>query len=410
MKKQLFLLQIVFLLSFLIISCDDRKPVLDKNNLTSVVANTDETTEKILQDANATVPVGVAVKTNLLAEQGSDYRNLVIKHFNRLAAENDMKMRVLQPEEDSFDFSNYTIQNVAKQYGLKRIHGHTLIWYNSLPQWVLDAESNTPPAQRAARFDSIMSRHIRTVIQHYDDPNTQFVDENGAPLLKSWDVINEALYDDGTYRDAVNIVSGKDKGSIWCRTIGRNYIEKAYRYARKAARANGDYGLKLFYNDFGYNYSQAKLDSIYALVMYLKNQTEGGQVLLNGVGMQMHFNYNTDTTGIGKSLRKMASTGLLIYISELDIKINPNNETLTQLEIDARASQQKMLYEQIAQMYQEDVPQEQRFGITLWSLGDGDSGIGKVNGMQIDYPCLFDTAYNKKPSFFHFYDGLHNSL
>lgn len=368
--------------------------------------------EKILQDANPNVKVGVAVKSSLLAPAGA-YRDQVALHFNSLSAENDMKMRVLQPQEGVFDFSNYTIQNVAKDYGLKRIHGHTLIWYNSLPQWVKNAETETLPAgtTRAARFDSIMSRHIRRVINNYDHPATQFKDADGNPLMKSWDVVNEVFYDDGTYRGAVNIQNGVDRGSVWYRILGQAHVEKAFRYARRYARANADYGLKLFYNDYGHEYSTAKLNAIYDMVMNLKTKTEGGQKIIDGIGLQFHINYDTDTAKIAAAIRKMASTGLLIHISELDVRLNKGTTPLSQAELDARTAMQKAKYKQVALLYRKYVVPAQRWGITVWSLGDGDSWLAKnSSGQQIDYPCLFDLDYVRKAVFYHFYDGLKDPI
>jgi endo-1,4-beta-xylanase len=365
-------------------------------------------TEKVLQSANPNVMVGAAVNINLLPQTGA-YRDLVVKHYNSLTAENAMKMTALQPQEGSFNFSNHAIEDVALNYGLKRIHGHTLVWHNGLPNWVKNWETATlPPAfpTRAAKFDSIMSTHIRTVIANYDNPSSIYKDAAGKPLMKSWDVVNEALDDNGDYRSTQNIVNGVDKGSIWYRTIGKSYVEKAFMYARMAAEAQGDINLKLFYNDYGHDYSAKKLDSIYKMVMALKQITVNGKPIIDGIGMQFHININSSNTNIKNALIKMASTGLLIHMSELDISLNkpglPFSSTVLNL--------QKQKFEDVAMLYRKYVVAAQRWGITTWDVGDNDSWLTYSNGVQVDGATVYDINYVKKPAFYFLYDGLNLAI
>ncbi|CAF1508814.1 unnamed protein product, partial [Didymodactylos carnosus] len=337
------------------------------------------------------------------------YRDLVIEQYNSISAENSMKMTALQPTEGKFDFSSYTIRDVALKFGLKRIHGHTLVWSKSLPKWVVNAENATLPKNTtlAARFDLIMKKHIQTVIKHYNAPTTKYRDAEGNPLMKSWDVCNEVMYDNGSYRGALDIQNGNDKGSIWYRTMGQSYIQNAYVYARQAALQNNDTNLKLFYNDYGQEYSSSKRDAIYTMLMGLKQVMVDGHPVIDGVGLQMHINYDTSNTHIELGLRKMASTGLMVHIAELDISINREGVPLSQTIIDQRAVLQEQKYRDVAMIYRRVVPKEQRWGITLWNVGDKDSWLAKdAKGQQINYPCLYDINYVKKSAFHSFYAGL----
>lgn len=360
-------------------------------------------TGKVLQFANPNVIIGAAVNVKLLAADGI-YRDLVKKQYNSISPENAMKMINLQPQEGNFDFSDKTIENVALDFGKKRIHGHTLVWHRGLPNWVKNLETATLPngTTRAQQMDSILSRHIRTVIANYDNPASIYKDNNGKPLLKSWDVVNEALDDNGDYRATQNISNGEDKGSIWYRTIGKSYVQKAFTYARKAAEAQGDTDLKLFYNDYGHEYSAKKLDSIYKIVMALKQITFNGKPIIDGIGMQFHININTSLANIKNALIKMKSTGLLIHIAELDISLNKPGLPFSAAALDA----QKQKYKDVAMLYRKYVPANQRWGITLWNVGDKDSWLTYTSNTQVDAACLFDLDYGQKPAFFQFYDGL----
>lgn len=359
--------------------------------------------EKILKDANEKVMIGAAVNTNLL-QSNEAYKELVKKEYNSLTAENTMKMGYLQPEEGKFNFSNQVIEELALHSGKKRIHGHTLIWYRSLPQWVKNWETQTLPAgmTRAQKMDSIMSKHITTVIGHYDSPSSIYKDDNGKPLLKSWDVVNEVFDDNGNYRSAPVPADSENQGSVWYRTIGKAFVQNAFTYARKAAEKNGDTELKLFYNDYGHDYSAKKLDAIYKMVMALKEIKVNGKPIIDGIGMQFHINVNTSVANVRNALIKMKSTGLLIHISELDISLNKPGLPFSE----ATLAVQKQKYKDIAMLYRKYVPEGQRWGITLWNVGDGDSWLNKKGAAQQDAPCLFDMSYVRKPAFYFFYDGL----
>ncbi|WP_187774900.1 endo-1,4-beta-xylanase [Pedobacter sp. BS3] len=388
----------------------------DAPELTPSAANAKRQTtvsvSDVLQEVNANIIIGAAVNSNKFSN--ATYKNLAKLHYNSITAENDMKMNSLNPAKYTWDFGilgngieekNEKIPNLAKDNGEKRIHGHTLIWYRALPQWVKDVETNTPVAQRADTLEAIMKRHIFKTVAFYSN---NYKDGNPLlPLLKSWDVVNEAYYDDGTLRGNYNPdASGEDQGSIWKRYMGEVYIEKAFRYARQAARANQNWKLKLFYNDYGHEYSTAKLNAIYNKVMALKALTEGGDPIINGVGMQMHIRWNTPLANIKAAIQKMKETGLFVHIAELDISLlSPGETTVPLAELSNRRTLQKSLYYNVAKAYQEIVPVSQRWGITLWNIDDADSAWG-TNAEA----TLFDTSYNKKLNFWNFRDGLNLNI
>jgi endo-1,4-beta-xylanase len=360
-------------------------------------------TIKVLKDANPEVMIGAALSVNLMG-QSAAYREQALRQYNSFTAENAMKMAALQPQEGVFNFADHTIEDAALNNGKKRMHGHVLVWHRGLPAWFKNMESAALPAgtSRAAKFDTLMKRHIHQVLFNYGNPASIYKDSNGKPLMKSWDVVNEALDDAGNYRAAVNLVKGEDKGSIWYRTMGRSYVQKAFMYAREAAEARGDSGLKLFYNDYGHDYSVKKLDSIYKMVMALKQVAVNGRPVIDGIGMQFHININTPLANIKNALVKMASTGLLIHIAELDVSLNKPGLPFTAAAL--KLQQQK--YQDVAMLYRKYVPANQRWGITTWNIGDKDSWLTYNEGVQVDAATLYDLNYVSKPAFYSFYNGL----
>lgn len=404
----------VLVLGSMLSACKKQEKALETVNLSpeKTMAMSAAAVSTILQEVNPDIIVGAAVNSNKFSVTA--YKDLAKEQYNSITAENDMKMNSLNPSKFVWDFGiqgngieekNEKIPNLAKDYGEKRIHGHALVWHRALPQWVTNVESNTPVAARADTLNAIMKRHIDKTVgfysQYYKGGNPLL------PLLKSWDVVNEAYYDDGTLRGNLNLDSqGNDIGSIWKRYMGEIYIEKAFRYARLAARANQNWKLKLFYNDYGHEYSTAKLNAIYNKVMELKPMTEGGDPIINGVGLQMHIRYNTPLTSIRAAIQKMKETGLLVHIAELDISLlGPNETSVPAADLTNRRNLQKSLYYNVAKAYQEIVPVNQRWGITLWNIGDADSAWG-LNAEA----TLFDTTYQKKQNFWNFRDGLNLQL
>jgi endo-1,4-beta-xylanase len=120
--------------------------------------------------------------------------------------------------------------------------------------------------------------------------------------------------------------------------------------------------------------------------------------------MQMHIDINTNQAGIKTALQKLAATGLLIHISELDVSVNPSgNQNATYSY--ALQSQQSEMYQFVAQTYITTVPKAQRYGITTWDVGDADSWIPAFYNRP-DWPLPFDYFYQKTMAYNGYLSGL----
>jgi len=233
----------------------------------------------------------------------------------------------------------------------------------------------------ATAVDSAMSRFIRNSVTRY------------IGKVKAWDVVNEAITD-GTGMVRSNSGTTTGDAFYWAQYLGRNYALKAFQYARAA-----DPSATLFINDYNLESDNRKLDSLIALI----NRLKSAGTPIHGVGLQMHISINTANGGIDNAIQKLAATGLLIHISELDVRINPSNASPFSSTA-ALLDQQAQKFRYVAESYFRNVPAAQRYGITVWGLTDADSWI--VTGGRTDFPCLFDAGYNKKPAFDQFILGL----
>jgi endo-1,4-beta-xylanase len=204
-------------------------------------------------------------------------------------------------------------------------------------------------------------------------------------------VINEAFEENG------NIRSGTSANDIfyWAPVLGRSYIANAFRYANAA-----DPAALLFLNDYNLESSTQKLDSFIAMI----NELKGQSVPIHGVATQMHISINTSNAAIDNMFIKLAATGLKVHVSELDIRINPNNSspfTAT----DDLLTQQAAKYKYVVDSYNANVPAAQRYGITVWNVTDADSWIVTSLG-RMDFPTLFNSSYQKKLAYTSFKQGL----
>ncbi|HEY5369061.1 MAG TPA: endo-1,4-beta-xylanase [Hanamia sp.] len=237
----------------------------------------------------------------------------------------------------------------------------------------------------AIAIDSALSRFIRATVTHY------------AGKVKAWDVVNESMADgaSGLRTSANTAASNATDRFFWSDYLGRDYALKAFQYAKAA-----DPNALLFINDYNLEYNSAKLDSLINYVAELKSK--GAQI--DGIGTQMHISINTSKSGIDDMFQKLAATGLKIRVSELDVRINPNN-TAGFTPTPALFASQADMYKYVVQSFLKYVPAPQRFGITIWGVNDGDSWI-ITSIKQADNPLLFDDNFSKKPAFYSFLLGL----
>ena len=301
--------------------------------------------------------VGTAVQSGFLAD--GQYSGVLSRHFNYLTAEYEMKWATISPSQNIYNFGpGDAISAYADAHGM-RLKGHALLWHGSMPAWVA---ALAPAALRSA-----VSAYIRTVGEHY----------RGRVL--AWDVVNEAVADDGSgLRD-----------SIFRQKLGDGYIADAFRAAREA-----DPGALLFYNDYGGEGLSAKSNRIYELVRSLRAQG----VPIDGVGLQMHISATSRPTdaAIASNMRRLADLGLLVNISEMDVRIRDvAGATATRLDT------QRSVYHSVVALC---VAEPRCHAVTFWGFTDAYSWIDNQFGP--DDPLLFDEQYAAKPAFFGVFDAL----
>lgn len=341
-----------------------------QENDNSVPAPDDEEPQTIEYLKEGPYPMGAALNMNALRNK-EIYRNTVIREFSSITAENAMKMGSISRGRGQYfwDDADYLV-NFAQEHGI-RVHGHALIWYKqsstAMPDWVKNFQGTKED------WKLIMKEYITDVMTRYKGK------------INSWDVVNEAIKDDGTFRTA--------EECIWTRNIGApEYIDWAFQCAHEA-----DPDALLFYNDYGHEYSAAKRAAVNHLV---EGMLERG-IPIHGVGLQVHTHVNRPVSDIRTAIITAAQTGLKVHVSELDVAVNKDSKADI-VYTDELKQQQYDRYKTAAKAMS-DLPKEQQHGITMWGVGDQDSFMYK----NPDWPLPFDVNYKRKRAYEGLVDGFY---
>jgi endo-1,4-beta-xylanase len=312
--------------------------------------------------------------------QYTQYAPTITKHFNSVTAENEMKFDALQPTEGNFTFDTADrMVDFATSNGMQ-VRGHALVWHNQTPSWVFSG-SREQVLER-------MRNHIQTVMQHFEGK------------VQAWDVVNEAIMDDGSFR-------GENGGSGWYEALGESFIAEAFRAARDA-----DPTAKLYYNDYA-NYTPARRQGIYDLLASL---VEDG-VPIDGVGLQGHMHlepganhevirYQT-VDEMETAISMYSSLGLDVQITEVDVSMYVLGEQYDTFHTPENVTPE--LFEQQAQRYREFFELFRKHSdlissVTLWGLVDNNTWLSEFPSGQEDFPLLFDAQQQPKPAFWALVD------
>ena len=326
--------------------------------------------------------IGAAVNTNIVTDRDAQGAALVRAHFNSITAENALKWESIHPGPGVYDFEAADrFVAFGEQNGMWLV-GHVLVWQNQTPRWVFE-DANGAPVGR----DTLLARmrdHIQTVVGRY------------RGRIRGWDVVNEAVAEDGTPRL-----------SPWSAIIGEDYVARAFQFAREA-----DPDAELYYNDYSLENAPKRQGAV-ALVRRLL--AEG--VPVTGVGLQGHYHMDWPTVEQeDTTIAAFAGLGVKVLVTELDMDMLPRVTAQPGADITFNAALSAELNPYTAGL--PDSVQEAQarryadlFGlflrypgtvtrVTFWGVTDATSWKNNwpVRG-RTNYPLLFDRDGRPKPAF-----------
>lgn len=298
----------------------------------------------------APFPLGVAAMTEQFDDPQWDA--LVRANFDRVTPEWEMKAEALIDADGRKDWTRADrIVSLAAARGLAAF-GHTVIWYQQVPVTFrrLDGDRR--------RFAEAYRAYVTGVVGRY------------AGKVVGWDVVNEAIADDG---------SGIRMGNAWAANLGVDYIALAFEHARAA-----DPGAVLFLNDYNLEQIPEKRRDFLKLAEGLLR----AGAPLGGLGTQTHVPADLPAGAILQAVQELGVLGLPVHVSELDVSLNR-----ARLAGGLRDRQARLVGEAVEAVMA--LPERQRFGITAWGARDRDSWLNR-SGRRGDAPLLFDDAGRPK--------------
>ena len=217
-------------------------------------------------------------------------------------------------------------------------------------------------------FEAQVEGYVKATVAHFAEET----DGDGNPIVTGWDVLNE-------YFEGSSV-----RNTLFLQRMGDDYHKKLFQWAREA-----DADVKLFYNDFNIAGEVGKRSAIINMV----NDFQTNGVPIDGIGMQMHLNHDWPNTDLPVSIQDIADTGLLVHVSELDVKVNFSDD-ITEL-TEERAALQEAQFQRAGYYYTTIVPSPQQYGLTLWGFRDQDSWL--YDGGS-DWPLLYNIEFVTKIS------------
>ena len=325
--------------------------------------------------------IGVAVNEAQFTGRNTAQVELITRQFNSITPENVIKWEHIHPRPGKYDFEpadRYVA--FGEKHGMF-IVGHTLVWHSQTPQWVFN--ENGKPAAREVLL-ARLREHIHTVVSRYKG------------RVKGWDVVNEALNEDGTLRQ-----------SPWLKIIGEDFIQKAFEFAHEA-----DPAAELYYNDYALE-NAPKRNGAIALVKKL----QAAGVKIDGIGTQEHAKLDWPTTAqVDETLTAFGKLGVKVMVTELDMDVLPTRTRDRGADVALRFAAdpalnpytnglpvqvQQALARRYADLFEVYVKHSATLKrVTFWGVTDADSWLNDwpVRN-RTAYPLLFDRAAQPKPAF-----------
>lgn len=321
--------------------------------------------------------MGVAMSTWQVAGLDTAATHVVKKHFNSIVAENCMKSEVIHPEENRYDFTSADSLVAFGESNGMAIIGHCLIWHSQCAPWFCVDDKGNLVAPEVLK--QRMKDHIQTIVGRYKG------------RIKGWDVVNEAIVEDGSYRK-----------SPFYEILGEEFIPLAFLYAHEA-----DPEAELYLNDYGMNVA-GRRD---AYVKIIKDLQERG-LRIDAIGMQGHMGMDyPEFNQFEESLLAFAGTGIKVMITEWDMSALPTVKQTANIS-DTVAFKKAMnpypeaLPDSVSQVWNERMKSffnlflkhaDKISRVTAWGVSDGDSWKNDfpVKGRK-EYPLLFDRNHEPK--------------
>ena len=315
--------------------------------------------------------VGTAVNQFILKRECKE-RDLVIKHFNEVVAENCCKQCEIFDGRETYNFETADEFLKFGKDNNKKVRWHTLVWHGqSAPKIFKDDNDNFVSKDE---LNKRLKNFIFTVGDHI----------NGK--VDSIDVVNDCISDKHFG------LRTQEERSFYNGILGPEYIDNAFFWARETCP-----NAQLVINDYNLETIVEKRDGMYNLV---KGMLARG-VPVDAVGLQMHINMkNPPVKQIEEAIELYGSLGLKVLLTEMEVSAYSfEDESLIAYDkefLEKQADRYEELFKSFKRCSEKGILED----VILWGTSDHISWKNNfpVPG-RTDAPLLFDTEGKPKPAF-----------
>jgi endo-1,4-beta-xylanase len=305
----------------------------------------------------ASFPLGCCLTVE--QTRNKEHQALFLRHFSQITPEWEMKMGPIVKEDGSYRLAAAdALVAYAKRHGMP-LHAHTLVWYAHTPESFKKLDGSGEPFLEAYR------RYISTVSRRY------------RGRVRGWDVLNEPVTHDGD----------ELRTSLWSNNLGQDeHMLLAFDLAKE-----GDPEAVLFINEYGLEMRPNKRLTYLRLIERLLKR--GAKI--EGIGTQSHMNLDMAPGEARKTIRDLASFGLPVHVSEVDVTLGKRR--IEPEKLPERREKQARQVDELLDAFLA-LPEKQKYAFTFWGLRDADSWWRKPPlNVATDEPLLFDDAGQPKP-------------
>jgi endo-1,4-beta-xylanase len=282
---------------------------------------------------------------------------------NIFIPEGHLKWEHTEPRQNEFDFAG---PDSVVDYAARRemiMHGHTLVWYAAIPDWV----SRLATAKDAR---TALERHIGTLVSRY------------RGRIWAWDVLNEPI-------EPKDGLANGYRNSIWFRLLGIEHVDLSFQLARAA-----DPVTPLCLNEYGFEYTTAvskrRRQDILALLRKLRERNTPVDIF----GLQSHLDCHQtfDRKELAAFLQSVVELGYRLMITELDV----NDVQIRGNEAERDAAVERHVAEYLEIVFSVARP----MSISTWGLTDRYTWMRqyykRTDGRPLR-PLPLDSDLNRKP-------------
>ncbi|MBL8615522.1 MAG: endo-1,4-beta-xylanase [Deltaproteobacteria bacterium] len=295
--------------------------------------------------------IGVAVAHDPLVREIA-YGRLIAREFSSITPENELKWSPMAPAPEVVDDSRWETVLAAAAAAGQQVRGHTLLWDQQLPSWAVALPDAALLAAQRAHTERLLAAT--------------------SGRIAVWDVVNEALEDDGSL----------SRTAMW-RAGGERHLTDTFRTARQMAPE-----AKLFYNDYGVEGINPKSDGMFAVL----RRWRAAGVPVDGVGLQCHLKAGEapPVAQLRANIQRLGGLGLDVHLTEIDVQVRH----LDGSDWGRDAVQARLLH----QWVEACVAEPACTALTFWGLSDRHTWVDHAHGD--DRPLLFDDELEPKLSYF----------